>query len=99
MSLDSLPASQRVAGDVQLRYEDVAQDGRMRLLSMPPVLGPTVWRTLPDHPVTKACLAAGVVPILTRIVVEGGDGPISPVEPVSVNAASLDTSNAARTRA
>jgi hypothetical protein len=85
-ALDRLPASQRVAADVPIRYEDVAQDGRMRLLSMPPVLGPTVWSALPDHAVTKASIQAGVVPILTRLVIEGGEGPISPVDPISVQA-------------
>jgi hypothetical protein len=50
-----------------LRYEDVAQDGRMMPIALPAALG-GLWReVLTDHPGAKNALAKGIVPILTRL--------------------------------
>jgi hypothetical protein len=59
---------------VHLRYEDVSQDGRLVLEAMPQALG-AVWRLLSGR--RPARLVEGVVPILSRVVVEGGEGPIA----------------------
>jgi hypothetical protein len=72
-----VPDEQRAAGDVSLRYEDISQDGRVMLLAMPQAIG-EVWRcVLDDRGVAIALRDAGVVPILTRLLIEGAGGPIS----------------------
>ncbi len=72
-----VPAVQRGAGQTELRYEDVSQDGRLMLLGLPHAIGDLVWRKLlVHHPVTRAG-HAGILPILTRFIVEGGGGPVS----------------------
>ncbi len=61
-----------------LRYEDVAQDGRVRLEALPPGLGETVWRGIVEHRAdATAMLRTGTIPILTRLVVESTDDPIA----------------------
>jgi acyl-CoA thioesterase FadM len=71
--------SPRAAASVHLRFEDVTQDGRLVLESLPNALGPTVWRVLFSHdPVPAAIFAQGIVPILSRLVIEGYSGPVSP---------------------
>jgi hypothetical protein len=78
-----VPAAQRAEGQVRLRYEDVTQDGRLALAALPHALGEVLWRSaLADASMTQALRAAGVVPILTRVVVEGGGGPVSVRRPL-----------------
>jgi hypothetical protein len=68
---------------VHLRFQDVTQDGRLVLEALPNALGPTVWRgILAQDPATTACVAAGIVPILSRYVLEGAPGPFSPNIPL-----------------
>jgi hypothetical protein len=56
-------------GNYPLRYEDVAQDGRVLLLPLTASLG-TVWnRTLMKHPLLPWCREQMVLPILTRLKV------------------------------
>jgi hypothetical protein len=67
----------RASGRVPLRFEDVTQDGRLVLEALPTALG-TIWRGLLENDEgRKACVAAGVFPILSRLVLEGGAGPFS----------------------
>jgi hypothetical protein len=78
-----LPASHRASAPVSLRYEDVSQDGRLMLEMLPTALGDVVWKHLfVQHPMTRAARKTGIVPILSRVVLEGGDGPISIAGPV-----------------
>jgi acyl-CoA thioesterase FadM len=73
----------RAQARVHLRFEDVTQDGRLVLEALPNALGPTVWRgILASDPATRACIAQGIVPILSRFVLEGRPGPFSANEPV-----------------
>jgi hypothetical protein len=82
-----VPAEQRAEASSALRYEDVSQDGRLMLLGLPHVLGDTVWqKLLVHHPLTRASYAAGIVPILSRFVLEGGDGPLSVSRPLTTSA-------------
>jgi hypothetical protein len=68
---------------VHLRFEDVTQDGRLVLEALPNALGPTVWRGILAHdPSSAASFAAGIVPILSRFVLEGAPGPFSANAPV-----------------
>lgn len=74
---------QRGRGRVALRYEDVAQDGRLMLGAAPQALGEAVWRaTLRKHPSSALMREQGVLPILSRLVIVGGDGPCSVDEPL-----------------
>src|SRR4051812_9479689 len=68
----------KATAPMALRYEDVGQDGRLLLEALPQALGETVWRRLlARHPLAAAIREQGVVPILSRVVATGGDGPIS----------------------
>lgn len=73
----SLPPERLATAGFALRYEDVAQDGRMTAIAFPPALGWTVWQKLIDgHPAERALAAAGVVPILSRLTIVGTDATI-----------------------
>ena len=73
-----VPAEQRATGSLPFRYEDIAQDGRLMLSALSPALGAVVWSKLfTHHPAARGLSSAGVVPILTRLVVEGLPGPFS----------------------
>jgi hypothetical protein len=62
-----------------LRYEDLAQDGRVMLTSLPHAVGVVVWKNLERlMPAAEEAFAAGVVPLLTRLVCEGSDERMSP---------------------
>jgi hypothetical protein len=68
----------RAEARVHLRFEDVTQDGRLVLEALPNALGPTVWRGILNRdPTSAATFAQGIVPILSRFVLEGGRGPFS----------------------
>jgi hypothetical protein len=73
--------------EVPSRFEDITQDGRLQLGSLLPGLGATTWRHLLTHPDSKRLLAGGVVPILSRLVIEGGVGPFSPAHPLAARGA------------
>ncbi len=68
---------------VHLRFEDVTQDGQLVLEALPNALSATVWRGLlqGDAPV-RAIFAQGIVPILSRFVLEGYRGPFSAGAPI-----------------
>ena len=70
--------TQRASGVIHLRYEDVSQDGRVVVTALPQALGEAVWRPLLSRtPIAHALRDAGIVPILSRLHVRGGLGPIS----------------------
>jgi hypothetical protein len=84
-SLDDLPADQRAHAQLPIRYEDVTQDGRAQILSLPHAIGAAVWQQLlVNQPIARHAQRAGIVPILTRLVIEGGGGPISVRRPLEV---------------
>jgi hypothetical protein len=63
---------------VVLRFEDVAQDGRLVLEALPNAIGPAVWgRLLAHDPLAIACRQKGIVPILSRLSLEGTAAPFS----------------------
>ena len=72
-------SSPRDNAEVRPRYEDVAEDGRVKLVALPHVLGEAGWEPfLARHPDANRLFAReGIIPILTRAVVEGGAGPVS----------------------
>jgi hypothetical protein len=71
-------APERVAtASIPMRYEDIAQDGRMMMTALPPAIGWTVWRQLlADHPSARSMQRQGLVAILSRLTVDGTDEPI-----------------------
>ena len=69
----SLPDGQRHRAQSWLRYEDIAQDGRLKLLALAHTLGPGVWQKLGDQPIVREAGRGGVIPVLTRLLLEGGD--------------------------
>lgn len=69
------------------RYEDFAQDGRLRLVAMPPCLGATTWRHLLARPESATFRAQGIVPIMVRFVARGAPGPHSPASPLTARGA------------
>ncbi len=75
---------QRLSGTVDLRYEDVTQDGRVQLEVLPVALG-AMWRSvMGDAEVRRQLRAAGIVPILTRFELEGTPGPFAVDKPAEV---------------
>jgi acyl-CoA thioesterase FadM len=76
--LPDLPDTQRATGTFPVRYEDIAQDGRLLLEATTTALGAGVWNPLiARHALTPYMRAEGIVPILTRIVIEGTAGPFA----------------------
>jgi hypothetical protein len=70
----------RTTRPIPLRYEDISQDGRLLLEAAPQALGESIWRAqLQGTPIARALRKAGIVPVLTRLVVEGTEGPFSVV--------------------
>ncbi len=84
--LPEVPASHRAHAQSPLRYEDVSQDGRVMLLSLPHAMGLAVWQKLMvDSPVPRAAQHQGLVPLLTRLVIEGHGGPVSVRRPFEID--------------
>ena len=69
------PEAQRASGAMPLRFEDVSQDGRLVLEAIPHALT-AVWRRFWSD-WRADLLPTGTLPIMSRAVVENGDGPIS----------------------
>jgi hypothetical protein len=83
-----VPPEQRATGQAPLRYEDVAQDGRLVLTALPHFMGFSVFQgMMVRHEAARANAHAGIFPILTRLVIAGGGGPVSVRKPVTVEAA------------
>lgn len=72
----------RCAGSVALRYADLTQDGRLVLSTLPEALGQVVWPAVRDQVRAEDFVAQGAVPILTRMVLEGGGGPLAVYAPL-----------------
>ena len=72
----------RAAATVPIRYEDIAQDGRITLLGLPQALGAVTWPAAMAHPDAGATAALGIVPILVRLVLEGGEAGVPATRPL-----------------
>jgi hypothetical protein len=83
-TLPEVPPEQTVTVTGPLRYEDVSQDGRLLLSALPHFMGLAVFQgLLVKDPAARAGAHAGIVPILTRLSIEGGGGPVSVRKPVT----------------
>ncbi len=77
---------QHCLGELSLRYEDVTQDGYLVVEAAPTALG-EIWRRLEGDQRAALGSEEGVLPILSRLVVESGEGPISVFPPCEVRGA------------
>ena len=76
--------AQRATGKLHLRYEDVAQDGRPLLTTLPVALG-VLWRSLSiPAPAREKMQREGIIPILTRYSIEAFEGPFAIDRPLDV---------------
>ena len=93
-------ADRHAKAELILRWEDVAQDGRLRADALPAALGP-LWRAMPTPPqVSEAFERDGVLPILTRLTSQAFDGPFAVSAPLAVEGSLVvRASLAARVRA
>lgn len=81
--LPALAPEARSTGRGYLRYEDVAQDGRVMLAALPHSVGTVVWgRGLAGHPISAQARDAGIIPITTRIIIAGDDGRVPVGKPL-----------------
>jgi hypothetical protein len=79
----NVPDDRRATGTVSIRYEDISQDGRLALEGLAPSIGEVVWRQLLSKSrAMHALREQKVVPILTRVVMEGEGGPFSTFHPL-----------------
>jgi hypothetical protein len=74
-----LPPPDAIVTEAELlhRFEDIAQDGRLMLGALLPGLGVAGWRPLMKQGFAQRLMGSGMVPILSRVVAEGGGGPFS----------------------
>jgi acyl-CoA thioesterase FadM len=75
-------------GEVSVRYDDVAQDGSLKLETVPQAVGEVAWKKLVEpHPLAAFGREHGVIPILSRAIAVAGDGPVSVHAPLVTEAA------------
>jgi hypothetical protein len=80
-----VPPEQRGSAQGHLRYEDVAQDGRLVLTALAHFMGQAVFMgPIRQSEGVRETAHAGIVPIVSRMLIEGGDGPVSVRKPVDV---------------
>ncbi|WP_438017320.1 hypothetical protein WMF18_42245 [Sorangium sp. So ce315] len=78
-----VPEQQQGTAVMHLRFEDVSQNGRVMLDALPHGLGPALWaKLIAASPIEALMSSQGVIPILTRLIIEGGEGPIAAREPL-----------------
>ena len=86
-AIPEVPTEQTSGATAPLRYEDVTQDGRLLLTALPHFMGVAVFQGILVHSAAARVNAhAGIIPILTRLTIEGGGGPVSVRKPVTVAA-------------
>ena len=84
-ALPTVPAEQTASGSAFARFEDISQDGRLMLTSTFVLGGPLLWGELLGRlPLARALYRQGIVPIFSRMVVEGFPGPFGIIAPFSV---------------
>ena len=79
-----VPPEQLAQGILRLRYEDITQDGGLALSVLLAGLGASVWAKLLSDPAGAPMRERGEIPILSRLVVAAGEGPISVAVPLAI---------------
>lgn len=64
-------------GQTRLRFEDVAQDGRLRLEGIWPAIGPILWGKMEVAEALLRLGAQGIRAVLSYVQLEGGSEPVS----------------------
>jgi hypothetical protein len=83
---EQAPPQQRARAQVSLRYEDVAQDGTLKVWGIPHAMGRVAYVQLWDEvPLSAQLASAGVLPILSRVHVQSTGSPISVEKRVEVD--------------
>lgn len=83
IELPDLPPDRIATGTTRPRYEDVAQDGRMRMEGIWPPMGPLLWGgQLGIERALSRLGARGIRAVLARVILWGGSEPISVRNPV-----------------
>lgn len=72
----TVPPQQQAKGRLSLRYEDVSQGGHLLMEAIPTSLT-EIWRRLDEGQRAAMGRERGVLPILSRLIIENGEGPIS----------------------
>jgi hypothetical protein len=68
----------RALAGVPIRFEDVTQDGRFVLEALPNAVGPAIWQAIiQKDPAFVTLFNNGILPMLTRFVLEATAGPFS----------------------
>jgi hypothetical protein len=80
-----VPEENLARGSLRLRYEDIAQDGSLALSVLSAGLGASVWEKLLAQPAARTMRDRGEIPILTRLVLAAGEGPISVADPLRMD--------------
>jgi len=80
---DSLDGGQAKC-TVQQRFEDICQDGRIVLPGIPHALGASAWAGWAKTEDSPRCHQMAMVPILARLLLEGGSEPVSCFDPLEV---------------
>ena len=77
-AVSELSAEQRATGSVYVRYEDIAQDGSLKVGGMLPGVGLVAMGKLWfKTPLSRATRPLGIIPILTRLVMQSTGGPMA----------------------
>jgi acyl-CoA thioesterase FadM len=77
-ALTEVPAEQRAQGSVYVRYEDIAQDGSLKVGGMLPGVGLVAMGKLWfKTKLSQDSRPHGIVPILTRLVLQSTGGPMA----------------------
>jgi len=83
------PADQAHTAEMLLRYEDVAQDGRVTPLGVVPSMSGLWHYALRAHPGQRAAIAQRIIPIMTRLTINALEAPIRVDRPVESRAGFL----------
>ena len=87
--IPEFPAAQTHTAEGLLRYEDIAQDGRVIPLALPTSMSGLWHHVLRPHPGQRASIAKGVLPIMTRLTLVSLEAPIRVDRPVETRAGFL----------
>jgi hypothetical protein len=79
-----VPDEQRHREAVRMRFDDFCQDGRVQLASVVQASQPVVWGHLGSHSGLRALWGQGVIPVLSRLVIEAQPGSFTPAHPFSL---------------
>jgi hypothetical protein len=82
----AFPSEHAATTKSYLRYEDCTQDGRLQPIAIPPSLGGLWQDVINRHPGARNSIAAGTIPILTRITINSLDQPIRIDRPIETRA-------------